>query len=413
MEIRTAEGGFETRSAGPYAYWGSSAPPTNGQSLGLAAAGVSISEQSALQLAACWGAVDLISTSIATLPIQQWRKTSTQPVQMEPAAVIRQPWPEITQRDFIVQGSMSQLLRGNLFGRVTARDAKTLYPSQVQLVHPDHARVVRNRDSGQLEVYYWNELVPPDDVTRAMALQVPGAFVGLNPIEYMRNVMGLARAQDLMGGAFFANNAKPSVAITVPGDLDPNDAEAVKNSYNEKFQGINRAYSAIVLTGGMTVEPISMNMADAQFIEQMQFSESVISGRIYRVPPHMLGMVDKDTSWGAGIEQQELGFVRNTLLIWLCRWEDLLSSWLPPNQFVTFDLSQRLRGDTLQRFSAWQIARVSGWMSNLDVLKAEGMPIPTDPDVLAQLSDYAAPLNSAPVKALSGGAAGPGGDEAD
>src|ERR1019366_1555346 len=105
-------------------------------------------------------------------------------------------------------------------------------------------------------------------------------------------------------------------------------------------------------------KPITVNASDAQFLEQMQLAATVISGMLYRVPPHMIGMVTKDTSWGAGIEQQELGYVRNTLLNWLGRWEDLMTSWLPPRQFVMFDLSQRLRGDTLQRWAAYQIARV-------------------------------------------------------
>jgi phage portal protein BeeE len=119
-----------------------------------------------------------------------------------------------------------------------------------------------------------------------------------------------------------------------------------------------------------------------------------------------VGQQDKDTSWGAGIEQQELGFVRNTLLIWLCRWEDLMTSWLPPRQFVTFDLSQRLRGDTLQRWSAYQIARVIGAMNNAEIRKAEGLPTVIDPASTKILEDYAAPLNSAPVKPTSTGGAG-------
>jgi hypothetical protein len=88
-----------------------------------------------------------------------------------------------------------------------------------------------------------------------------------------------------------------------------------------------------------------------------------------------------------------------------------MTSWLPKGQFVTFDLSGRLRGDTLQRFQAWQIGRICGFMNNLDVLRAEGMPIPTDEATLKVLGDYAAPLNSAPLKANIEGPSG--GDKAN
>lgn len=408
MHVLTTERRFEARGANPLLPWGSTVPPTNGQ-LGTSVAGVTMSERHALQLAAVWGSTALISDSIATLPVNQWRLVAGEPRPMELAPVIAQPWSEMSRRDYMTQGTMSFLLQGNVFARVAARDDR-LYPAQVQLVHPDHANVRRN-SKGAIEVRYWNQLIDADDATRAMGLSVPEGIVGLNPIQHMRNAMGLGRAQDLYAGSFYANSARPDGVIQVQGDLDDSEAKAMAHTWLEAHQGINHAFLPAVLTGGATWQSISMNHQDAQFLEMMQFSESVISGRIYRVPPHMLGMVDKDTSWGAGIEQQERGYVTNTLLIWLCRWEDLMTSWLPSGQFVTFDLSARLRGDTLQRFSAYQIARVCGFMNNLDIMRAESMTLPTDQATIAQLSDYAAPLNSAPVKPTSTG--GAGGDKSD
>lgn len=414
MEIRTREGRFESRSANPLQPWGSTSPPPPG--MGSMAAGVNIDEKTAMQLAAVWGSVSLISDSIATLPIQQFRMVKGEAVRMDPAPVIQRPWEEMDQRDFVTQGTVSMLLRGNLWGRRIGVDERGC-PSQIQLVHPDHARIRRLPDGpnkGQLEVRYWSQPVPWEQVTRKMALSGPEDIQGYNPIEYLRNMLGLARAQDLFSGAFFSNSARPDGVIQFPEDVDEDEVDAAIDSWLAKHQGYNRAFLPAILTGGAEWKPISMSLADVQFLQQMQFSESVISGRIYRVPPHMLGMVDKDTSWGSGIEQQELGFVRNTLLIWLCRWEDLFTSWLPAGQFAIFDLSQRLRGDTLQRFQAYQIARVCGFMSNLDVMREEGRQLPTDPELLATLGDYAAPLNSAPVKGGVGGSAvGPGGDKSD
>ena len=392
MQIRTRDGGFETRGANPLAPWGSTTPPSNG-SLGMATAGVVVSDHTALQLAAVYSSVALIADSIATLPIRQWRTVGGgPPAPMDPAPVIVQPWSEFTRRDFITQGTISLLLRGNLFGKVAARD-KYLFPEQVQLVHPDHARIRRLGD-GSIETRSWNKPIDPDDVTRAMGISLPEGLVGLNPIENMRNVLGLARAQDLYSGSFFANSARPDGVISVEGDLDVKEAKAMKQAWLQSHQGINGAFLPAVLAGGAKFQPISMNLADAQFLEQMQFSASVISGMIFRVPPHMIGMVTKDTSWGSGIEQQELGYVRNTLLIWLNRWEDLMTSWLPPGQFVTFDLSERLRGDTLQRWAAYQVARVIGAMNNEEIRDREGLPA-------ADLSDpsYAQPLNSSPMPA--------------
>jgi HK97 family phage portal protein len=402
MQVLTRDRRFEEVRSGtwnPAQQWGSTVPPTNGQAGGVAASGTTVSEKHAMQLAAAWGSVSIICDALATLQIRQYKLVSSSdvPVQMDPSQVIAEPWPEINQLDFITQGTYSLLQRGNLFGNITARDPNTLYPTQVQLVHPDHARV-RRAGQGQIEVSYFNKVANPDNVTRAMALSVPEGLVGLNPIEYMRNSFGLGLAQDGMSGSFFANSARPDGVLQVEGDLDPDETKAMLAAWNSSHQGIEAAYGVGVLTSGAKWQPITMNLADAQFLQQMQYSASVISGMIYRVPPHMLGIVDKSTSWGAGIEQQEQGFITNTIGIWLARWEDLMTSWLPPRQFVMFDLSKRLRGDTLQRWSMYQMARVIGAMNNLQIIKAEGLEIPTDPAVLATLADYAAPLNSAPMK---------------
>lgn len=400
MEILTRDGHFETRAANPLQPWGSTSPPSNG-SIGMSAAGVSVSEKTALQLAAVWGSVSFIADSIATLPIRQYKATGVaEAVQIDPSRVIAQPWSEMTQMDFITQGSTSFLLRGNLFGNIVAWNAQE-YPDQVQLVHPDHARVRRltsGPDKGQIETRYWNQPVPPGNVTRAMGLSVPEGLVGLNPIEHLRNVLGLGRAQDLYANAFFANQARPDGVIQVPGDLDGPEAKAMRDAWLEAHQGVNQSHLPAVLTGGAEFKPITMNMADVEFLAQMQFSAQTISGMIYRVPPHALGMVEKSTSWGSGIEQQELGFVRNTLLVWLHRWEDLMTSWLPPRQFVMFDLSERLRGDTLQRWAAYQIARVIGAMNNAEVRKAEGLPPVVGPEA-ESLENYAQPFNSSPMPA--------------
>jgi HK97 family phage portal protein len=384
--------------------YGSTVPPPPG---GDGFGGIQINERGALQQVAVYGSVSFIADSIATLPVKQYRLVAGESREMDPAPVIQQPWQEITQRDFITQGSLSLLLQGNLWGDVVGRD-ENLNPSQVKLIHPDYARI-RRLQSGSLEVRYHNQICPPDDVTRAMAMSVPEGLKGLSPIEYLRLTIGLARQQDIFANAFLKNSARPDGWISVEDDLDEDEVVKMQLTWLGGHQGPSKAGLPGVLTGGAKWNAISMSMADAQFLQQMQFSLSVISGMIYRIPPHALGMTEKETSWGAGIEQMELGFVRNTLLIWLCRWEDLMTSWLPRRQFVMFDLSQRLRGDTLQRWSAWQIARVVGAMNGREVRAMEGLPkvdAAVDPEGAALLEAYDTPFTSSPVKPTSTGGAG-------
>jgi hypothetical protein len=132
-------------------------------------------------------------------------------------------------------------------------------------------------DSGQIEVRYYNELIAPDDVTRKMALSRPGDLVGLNPIEYLRNTIGLARAADLYGASFFQNSAMPSGVIELEDDLDPEETLAMARSWSQQHQGIGQAGLPAVLTGGAKFNALSITPDDAQFLQSRQFSQNEIA----------------------------------------------------------------------------------------------------------------------------------------
>ena len=406
MEIRTPDGRYETRGASGYLPWGNSVPPDNSM-LGGSAAGVQVTEKTALQIAAVYGSADLISDAIATLPVKVLQVQQGKPATEVPTpTVIAEPFSEISPIDFKVQGTSSLILRGNFFGKVISRDRRTLLPTQVMPVHPDRA-TARRLDNGKLLWRFNGQEVNPEDVTIMRGLSMPGSILGLDPISALRNQLGLAHAEDLFAGAFFANNAQPQGVISVSGSLDDEQILKMARGWLQNHQGISKSFLPGILTEGATWQPVTITPQNAQFLEQMQFSASVISGVIFRVPPHMLGMVDKDTSWGAGIEQQEQGFVTNTLLGKIRRWELLMNSWLPANQVVMLDLSHRLRGDSLQRWQMYQIARIIGAMNNAEIRNAEGLPIVDD----EALQNFEAPLNSSPMKVS--GPEGPGGDKAN
>lgn len=302
--------------------------------------------------------------------------------------LINDPYSEISVTDWWVQFTISLALRGNFFGLITDRDAD-LYPTQVKPIHPDHARV-RRLPSGVLEYRFSGRVVPLDNVVHVRLLSVAEALEGLNPVEYLRNVIGLAHAEDLYSGAVIQNGAVPTGVITVAEAPDVDELKAFKDSWLQMQQGIGRAGLPAVLTGDATFTPITMKLEDLQFLQSRQFDAATISGQIFRVPPHMIGIVDRTTSWGTGIEQQELGFVRNTLIEYLSRGERLMTALHPPGQFVKFDLSERLRGDRLQRYTAYNLGRLGGWL-NADEIRAEEDMGPL-PDGEGQ--EYLVPINS-------------------
>lgn len=387
---RAATNVMERRGADPLLPWGDSTPPTNG-SLAVPAAGVPINDKSVLGIAAFYACAGILADAIATLPLRQYRgSTIASKTEVEPSPLVEQPCPDMTQQEWLTQGAVSLLLRGNFYNVVADRDSRGM-PSALVPVNPAGVSVKFNQ-SGQLEYRASGKLVDRDDVSHIKGLQMPGAPVGVNPIELCRTTFGLARAAELYAAQFFANSAIPGGVITVEGDLSTEETVALGRQWQQLHQGPALAGLPAVLTGGATWQQVTVAPDDAQWIQTRGLSKADV-GMICRIPPHMIGDVDRTTSWGTGIEQQELGFVRNTLLGYLMRFEHALSAYLPPGQYVKFDLRARLRGDTLQRFQAYTLARTGSWMNADEIRDLEEMP--PIPDGLGQ--DYLAPMNMAPL----------------
>lgn len=350
-----------------------------------------INDDVALSITTVYACIRLLVDSVSTLELNALKRTSdksTRPVLPVPPVVDR-PSPEMSRRQFIAQMMFSLLLRGNFFGLVTARDDRGL-PVSVLPVHPDMVNVWRGSDG----LRHWRingKPVDGSDVVHVPSGMVPpGGFLGLNPVEYARSSWAISAAAERYGGNFFANSANPSGVISVDEDLSPEQTLRMKRDWMQYHQGVGNAQYPAVLTAGAKWTAMSLTMDDAQFLQTRAFQDTQIMAW-FGIPPHMLGAVDRTTSWGTGIEQQEIGFAINTLMAWTTRIEDVFSAMLPKNQVARFDLSSRLRGDTLQRFQAYTMARGGGWMSVNEIRDREDMPPISDGD------NYLQPMNMAPL----------------
>lgn len=125
----------------------------------------------------------------------------------------------------------------------------------------------------------------------------------------------------------------------------------------------------------MKYTPISISPEQAQFLETRKFQINEIA-RIFRVPPHMVGDLDKSSF--SNIEQQSLEFVKYTLDPWVVRWEQsiqrtLLTPAEKKSYFVKFNVEGLLRGDYQSRMTGYATARQNGWMSANDIRELENL----------------------------------------
>ena len=273
------------------------------------------------------------------------------------------------------------MLWGNAYAQIIRNgkgEVVALYP-----LMPNKMTVDRDAN-GQLYYQYTrsNEEAPtmkgttvnlhPSDVLHIPGLGFDG-LVGYSPIAMAKNAIGMAIACEEYGAKFFANGAAPGGVLEHPGTIK--DPERVRQSWQSTFGGSGNANKIAVLEEGMKYTPIGISPEQAQFLETRKFQINEIA-RIFRVPPHMVGDLEKSSF--SNIEQQSLEFVKYTLEPWLIRWEQsiqrsLLSTDEKPLYFVKFNVDGLLRGDYASRMQGYATARQNGWMSANDIRELENL----------------------------------------
>ena len=373
--FRTRDGPKNATSGSAYSFF-----------MGSSAAGKSVNERSAMQMTAVYACVRILSESIAGLPLHMYRYeddgSKNKAVEHPLYHLLHdEPNPEMTSFIFRETLMSHLLLWGNAYAQIIRNgkgDIIALYP-----LMPNRMKVERDA-KGQL--YYEYQTMKEDAPTMKGAvyqlypnevLHVPGlgfdGLVGYSPIAMAKNAIGLAIAAEEYGSKFYANGAAPSGVLEHPNVLK--DPAKVRDSWNAAFGGSSNAHRVAVLEEGMKYTPISISPNEAQFLETRKFQINEIA-RIFRVPPHMVGDLEKSSF--SNIEQQSLEFVKYTLNPWVCRWEQALQRALLDDDekgkyFFRFNVEGLLRGDYQSRMNGYATARQNGWMSANDIRELENL----------------------------------------
>lgn len=398
---------------------------TPGQSysflFGGSSSGKNVNERSAMQMTAVYACVRILSEAIAGLPLHLFRygKDGNKEKAMGHALyrlLHDEPNPEMTSFIFRETLMTHLLLWGNAYAQII-RNGKgeviALYP-----LMPNRMKVDRD-NAGNL---YYEYTRSSDDAStmngstvilkQTDILHIPGlgfdGLVGYSPIAMARNAIGLAMATEEYGAKFFANGAQPGGVLEHPGIIK--DPARVRESWNSVYQGSGNSHRIAVLEEGMKYTPIGIAPNEAQFLETRKFQIDEIA-RIFRVPPHMVGDLEKSSF--SNIEQQSLEFVKYTLDPWVIRWEQNLAKALfseeeKKDYFFKFNVDGLLRGDYVSRMNGYAVGIQNGFMSPNDVRSLENMDLIPDEE-----GGNIYVLNGNVVKLREAGAAYKGGGNAN
>ena len=353
--------------------------------MGGSTSGKTVTERSAMQMTAVYSCVRILAEAIAGLPLHVYRYNSDggkeKAIDHSLYLILHdEPNPEMSSFVFRETLMTHLLLWGNAYAQIIRNskgEVMALYP-----LMPNKMSVDRD-ENGQLYYQYLrstdevggkNETVilKPTDVLHIPGLGFDG-LVGYSPIAMAKNAIGLAIATEEYGAKFFANGAAPSGVLEHPGTIK--DPQRVREAWQSQFGGSQNSGKIAVLEEGMKYTPISISPEQAQFLETRKFQINEIA-RIFRVPPHMVGDLEKSSF--SNIEQQSLEFVKYTLDPWVIRWEQsIMRTLLTPEEkksyFVKFNLEGLLRGDYQSRMNGYATARQNGWMSANDIRELENL----------------------------------------
>ena len=353
---------------------------------GGSTSGKAVNEMSAMQMTAVYSCVRILAEAVAGLPLHLYRyneNDSKEKAVEHPLYRLLHDEPNPEMSSFVFRETLMThlLLWGNAYAQII-RNGKGeiigLYP-----LMPNKMSVDRDRD-GRLWYTYTrsSEEAPtmkgttvtlyPRDVLHIPGLGFDG-LVGYSPIAMAKNAIGMGLACEAYGARFFANGAAPSGVLEHPGTIK--DPQRIRDSWNATFRGSANAHKIAVLEEGMKYSQIGISPEQAQFLETRKFQINEIA-RIFRVPPHMVGDLEKSSF--SNIEQQSLEFVKYTLEPWIIRWEQsIMRVLLSPDEkreyFVKFNLEGLLRGDYQSRMQGYSIARQNGWMSANDIRELENL----------------------------------------
>ncbi len=339
-----------------------------------------ITPEISLTVSAVLAAFTILTEDLSSLPLLLYARRGRSKFRAYDSMYYRlmhdQPNPEHTSmvfREFI----MGHLLGwGNFFGqpifdkRGDAVEIWPLRPDRMTVKRFEGERIyIYNTSEGKQRVFLSEEI-----------LHIPAfgfdGLIGYSRIALARNPIGLSISAEKYGSKFFSNDTHPGIIYKHPGELSDEAYNHLQESLAEK-KGVDESHQPIILEEAMDIVRLGIPNDDAQFLETRKFQVSEIA-RIFRVPPHMIGDVEKTTSWGTGIDSQEQGYVNHTLRPWAKRIEEHLNTQLllkkdQDSYFYEHLMDGLLRGDIATRYEAYVKAINNGISTPNEAREKENM----------------------------------------
>lgn len=341
-------------------------------------AGVSITPDSAVTVAAVWACLRYLSQTVAVLP---WHvmKDADKGAEIQPRNTIdyliyKRPNPEWSSFQFRETLTHWALRWGNGYAEIERDQAGR--PFALWPIHPDRVVAKRDRENGVLYYEVNNGEGGKVDIEARDMFHIRGfgeGPVGVNVIEYAAQSIGWAKAAQIFGAAFFGNGATPTTVVKNKKGLSPKGLEAQKAAFEQLYKGPARSSKTAFLDQDADIETIGLNAEETQLIEVHQYLVEEIC-RWFGVPPHKVMHLLRSTF--SNIEHQAIEVVVDSVSPWVKRFEDEADYKLFGEQnrqglYTKMNMRALMRGDSKTRGEYYKLMREVGAYSPNRILELE------------------------------------------
>jgi HK97 family phage portal protein len=358
--------GAEKRAISFQSIWGA------GDSLAWQSdSGASVTPDSSFGVVPFYAAVNLISGTISTLPLDTFvRKNGERvPYRPKPDWVLRPDIDLVSGQAHWQQVIISLLVWGNSYVRIF-RDPDTLEIVNLVALDPTLVDVTRGVNGRKIYHYKGEEgkALTSDDVLHITDMMLPGALKGKGRVEALKENLGLGIALQAFAARFFGGGATTAGIIEYPGTLAKEQAKSLVEGFDSAHRGCRRAHKTGILTGGAKYVQTSTPNDANQFLQSREFATLDIA-RAFQIPPFLLGVTGQSPY--ASVEQMSQDFATHTLRPLVEKLEQAYSTLLPNQAFIKFNLDGLIRADFATRMQGYSVAIQGGWMSINDIHRLE------------------------------------------
>ncbi len=321
---------------GGWGYW-------PGENVGTTASGVRVSETTASQLLAVYGSASLITDEISTLPVKV--EGSRRP------GWVDDPAEDVDRVTLLGQIVWSLLLSGNAY---VAAFGSLTNPYPVEVLDPSKCEVRMER--GRRVVYVHGERPRGVTVIHIPGRVRPGDLMGMSPVEYARQSIGLGLAAQRFGSEYFDGEGNMPGVIELPNAAQPETLRNIARQWKQKRKTGGRGLPGVLDAGGKW-KPTGVTNEQAQFLQTRKFTAAEIAGQMFLLDPSELGIPVEGSNLTYGnLQQRDQRRMRVALMPWIRRIEPKLSLLLPFNGQFVFDVDAHLRGNTKESYETAKVA---------------------------------------------------------